>query len=71
MYSLEEETKTTLTIDGVPYVCYVTQHDDGDYSVEVEGCDPPPQVYDIAWDYFESKGVFDGNDDDGDYGDAA
>ena len=68
MYSIEDESKTTLTIDGIPYVCYVCEHDDGDYSVEVEGCDPPAHVYDVAWDYFERNGWFDG-DDDGDFGD--
>jgi hypothetical protein len=68
--NIEEKSRTTLKINGIPYVCYVCDEGDGDYSVEVEGNEPPAHVYDVAWEYFESQGFFDGEvDGDGDFGD--
>jgi len=56
-----ESEPVSLKVDGKTYKVYIRQYDDGDYDIEVEGFeDAPAKVYDVALDFFESNGFFDG-----------
>jgi hypothetical protein len=62
MYIKEESDRVLIEVDGTKYTAYVVQYTDGHYAVEIEDHDDPPElVYDIAWDYFEKYGYFDGS----------